>query len=105
MNTFITLTAGNFDTEVLASPVPVLVKFSAPWCGKCRALTTMISQIMADFEGKVKFAELDIEAEEALRDKYEISSVPVLMLYKNGEAADKKSGMLSKQQIIDFLRG
>jgi thioredoxin 1 len=56
-----------------------------------------------EFEGKIKFAEIDVDAEDELRNKYQVISVPVLILFKNGEVAEKKIGMLSKAQIRDLI--
>jgi thioredoxin 1 len=99
----ITATNGNFQSEVLDSDIPVLVKFYASWCTKCRALDAMLNQILPEYEGRVKFAVVDVEAEEALRDKFQILSVPVIHLYKNRELLDKKAGMISRKDLLELL--
>jgi thioredoxin 1 len=105
MEKSIAITKDNFDSEVLKSPLPVLMKCGAPWCARCRSLELILAQIKPDFEGKIKFAELDVDNEEALRDQYEILSVPTLIMFKNGEVLRKKTGAMSRQQAVDFLTG
>jgi thioredoxin 1 len=103
MSNGITATGANFQSEVLDSDIPVLVKFHASWCTKCRALDAMLNQILPEYEGRLKFAIVDVEAEEALRDKFEILSVPVLQLYKNGELLASKVGMISRKDLLELI--
>jgi thioredoxin 1 len=93
----------NFQAEVLDSSIPVLVKFATSWCTQCRALDAMLKQILPEYEGRVKFATVDVEAEEALRDKFQILSVPVIHLYKKGELAAKKVGMISRKDLLELF--
>jgi thioredoxin 1 len=103
MSNAITVTNGNFQSEVVESDIPVLVKFYTGWCTQCRSLDAMLGQILPEYEGRVKLAAVDVEAEEALRDKYQIISVPALHLYKKGKLAGKKIGMASRKDLLDLL--
>jgi thioredoxin 1 len=103
MQKSIEITKDNFEDEVIKSSIPVLLKCGAAWCARCRSLEMILGQIMPDFEEKIKFAKLDVDNEEALREKYEVLSVPTLILFKNGELVRQKTGTMSRQQIIDFL--
>jgi thioredoxin 1 len=103
MSNGIIITGANFQFEVLDSDIPVLVKFYTAWCTQCRALDSMLNQILPEYEGRVKFAIVDVDAEEALREKYGIISVPALHLYKRGALLEKKAGMVSRKDLLDLL--
>jgi thioredoxin 1 len=103
MNEAIILNGANFETEVLQSAIPVLVKFSAPWCSQCLMLTAVLKQVLPEFEGRVKLTEVDVDKESELREKNGIISIPALFLYKNGAIIGKVIGIFSKNQIVKLL--
>jgi thioredoxin 1 len=103
MSETIEITTDNFEAEVINSPLPVLLKFGASWCTRCRALDMILNQVTPNYEGKIKFAKLDVDNEDALREKYQVASVPALILFKNGEVVRQKTGTMSRQQAVDFL--
>ena len=92
MKNIIELTEANFETEVLRAPGPVLVDFYAPWCGPCLMLAPLLEQFAAEFAGKIKFAKVNIDDAPALAGEYEISSVPTLMVFRDGEPVDHVEG-------------
>ena len=94
---------GEFDTEVLKSGVPVLVDFYADWCGPCHAIAPTIEALSNEFAGKVKFVKVDVDADQEVASRYEIMSIPTIMLFENGKIEDSIVGaypaFVNKQHI------
>jgi thioredoxin 1 len=86
------LNDGEFETEVLKSDVPVLVDFYADWCGPCHAIAPTIEALSNEFEGKVKFVKLDVDANQEVASRYEIMSIPTILLFENGKVEDSIVG-------------
>ena len=86
------LNAGEFDAEVLKSEVPVLVDFYADWCGPCHAIAPTLEALSSEFEGKVKFVKVDVDASQEVASRYEIMSIPTIMLFENGKVEDSIVG-------------
>jgi len=80
----IQVTDGNFEQEVLKSPVPVLVDFWAPWCGPCRAMGPIIDELAVEFEGKVKICKMNVDENSASPSRFGIRAIPTLILFKDG---------------------
>jgi len=93
------LTSENFDQEVLKSAQPVLVDFWAPWCGPCRAMAPVLGALAKEFDGKIKFAKVNVDEQPALASKYGISSIPSLFLFKGGEIVDNLVGFMSDKDL------
>jgi thioredoxin 1 len=93
----------NFDEEVLKSDKPVLVDFTATWCGPCRALSPIVDQIAEELEGKVKVGKLDVDDSPGTAGKYGVRGVPTLMVFRNGERAAQHVGLTTKQKLIDLV--
>ncbi|HVH15940.1 MAG TPA: thioredoxin [Candidatus Angelobacter sp.] len=83
---------GEFETEVLKSNVPVLVDFYADWCGPCHAIAPTIEALSNEFEGKVKFVKVDVDANQEVASRYEIMSIPTIMMFENGKVEDSIVG-------------
>ncbi len=79
------LNDGEFDTQVLKSDVPVLVDFYADWCGPCHAIAPTIEALSSEFEGKIKFVKVNVDANQEVASRYEIMSIPTIMLFENGK--------------------
>jgi thioredoxin 1 len=86
------LNNGDFDTEVLKSNVPVVVDFHADWCGPCHAIAPTIEALSNEFEGKIKFVKVDVDANQEVASRYEIMSIPTIMLFENGKVEDSIVG-------------
>jgi len=99
----IQVTDGNFDQEVLKSPVPVLVDFWAPWCGPCRAMGPIIDELAVEFEGKVKICKMNVDENSASPSRFGIRAIPTLILFKGGEVVDQSTGAVSKSSIKDMI--
>ena len=95
-------TQENFQKEVLESDVPVLVDFNATWCPPCRALHPIL-EAMSNESKNYKIVSVDIDEEDILAAEHEISSIPCLIVYKNGEEAERRVGLLPRKRIEKML--
>ena len=93
----------NFEVEVLNSKQPVVVDFWATWCGPCRKLGPVIEEISDSYVGKVQFAKVNVENSIETAKKYSISGIPCLLVFKNGEAVERMTGLMPKSTIISNI--
>jgi thioredoxin 1 len=94
---------GNFNETVLKSDVPVLVDFTAAWCGPCRALAPIVEKVADEFVGRVKVGKLDIDESPNIAAKYGIRSVPTVIVFKGGQRAGQHSGLTTKDKLVQLL--
>ncbi len=97
------LTEDNWEKEVLNSEVPVLVDFWAPWCGPCRMVAPIVSELAEEYAGKLKVGKLNTDEEPGIAVRYGIMSIPTLMIFKNGSVADQIIGAVPKEYFIQKL--
>jgi thioredoxin 1 len=95
-------TSENFQKEVIESELPVLVDFNATWCPPCQALHPILEEI-ADEGGDFKIVTVDIDDEAELAEKYDVSSIPCLIVFDKGEEIDRKIGLQSKKRLLKML--
>ena|SRR3989304_9535713 len=97
----------NFENEVLQSKIPVLVDFWAEWCAPCRAVEPIVAELAKDYEGKLKVGKLNVDENSKTAAKYNILSIPTLLIFKKGEVVKTIIGAQSKerfkQQIEEVL--
>jgi len=94
---------GTFDNEVLTAPEPVLVDFSAVWCGPCKMLDPIVEDLANEWSGKVKVVKLDVDHAPGIAMKYQILGVPTLMLFVDGETRERITGFQPKDRIVSKL--
>ena len=97
------LTDTNFETEVIKSSTPVLVDFWADWCGPCKMLTPTIEKLANDYVGKVKVGKVDTDSNREVSMKYGISAIPTVILFKNGQVAQKFVGLRGEKDFKEAL--
>jgi thioredoxin 1 len=95
----LTLTEGNFNDEVIRSPVPVLVDFWAEWCGPCKMISPILEEIAQEYDGRLKIGKVNIDEQQGLASQHGIRAIPTLLVFKNGEVADQIVGLRSKRDL------
>ena len=99
----ITLTAANFEAEVVKSPIPVLVDFWATWCGPCRMVAPVVAAFAEKYAGQVKVGKVNVDDEPALANMFGIESIPTVMVFKGGKLVNTSLGYRPKEQITAML--
>lgn len=93
----------NFDQTVLQARMPVLVDFWATWCGPCRMVAPVVEELADEYEGKISFAKMDVDQNPKTTAKYNIMSIPTLIVFKNGEPASHVVGFRPKKELKQNL--
>ncbi len=103
MKNLVEISEHNFETEVLQAPTPVVVDFYAPWCGPCKMIAPLLEQFAAEFEGRIKFAKVNVDDAPELAGRYEVTGVPTLASFQGGQLADTMVGFGGTKALKSWL--
>ncbi|MFE2022220.1 thioredoxin [Streptomyces sp. NPDC059499] len=97
------ITDTTFDEEVLRADLPVLVEFTADWCGPCRQLAPVLSAIAAEEADRIKVVQLDVDTNPGITSRYAVLSMPTLMVFRDGEPVKSMVGARPKRRLLQEL--
>ncbi|MDP8238159.1 MAG: thioredoxin [Candidatus Hatepunaea meridiana] len=104
MADYVTLTDAEFEAEVIKSNIPVLVDIWAPWCQPCLMVAPFLVQIAAEYKGKLKVCKLNVDDNKEYAMKYGISSIPTMLIFKNGQMVKQVIGAMPKAEIENLFK-
>jgi len=93
---------GNFN-NIIHGDQPVLVDFYADWCGPCKMQAPILKEVSAEIGDKARIIKIDVDKNQPIAQKYQVRGVPTLILFKNGQAVWRQSGVATKRQLIDLI--
>ncbi len=96
--------AADFKARVLQSDKPVVVDFYADWCGPCRAMASVIEELAHELNGSAVVGKVDVDANQALAEQYQVMSIPTLIIFKGGQPVHRLSGVQNKAAIIEKVK-
>ena len=100
----ITIASETFESDVLASSVPVIVDFWAPWCGPCRVMNPIVTDLAQDYGDTLKVGKINVDEVEAIASQYNITAIPTLLIFKDGEVVERIPGLATKATILKRLQ-
>ena len=101
MSDFLQINEDNFEQEVIKSVQPVLLEFGAVWCGPCKHLEPILKQLGEKWKGRVRLAKMDVDENANVTMKYQIMSVPTLILFQNGKPLQRVTGLQPRERLLE----
>ncbi len=92
-------------TDIINDTKPVLVDFSAEWCGPCKMLAPILKQVKETLGSKAKIVKIDVDKNQAIAAKFQVRGVPTMIIFKDGKQVWRQSGVLQANQLVDILNG
>jgi len=103
MSGIILLNSDNFDDYVLNGKLPAVVDFSAEWCGPCKRMHPILEEIAKDYQDLVHVCKLDVDEAEGIASRYQVSTLPSLLFFLNGEIVERTFGLVTKEKISEMI--
>lgn len=100
----LTITKDNFEAEVINSKLPVLLDFWAVWCGPCRMLSPIVSEIAEENEGKIKVGKINVDEQPELAAAFSVSSIPMLVYFRDGKPVSASVGYQPKSSVLEMMK-
>ena len=100
----VTITSDNFESEVLQSDTPVVVDFWADWCGPCKMIAPALEELSDAYAGRIKVAKVNVDDAGDLAMKFNVVSIPTLLLFKDGSVVDQQVGAVPKDRIEGLFK-
>jgi thioredoxin 1 len=100
----ITVTKGNFDSEVVKSAVPVVADFWAEWCGPCRMIGPVLRDLAKEYKDRIKIAKINVDQEPELAMQYNVASIPTLLFFSKGQVVKQQIGAVPRQALEKILK-
>ncbi len=97
----VTITRENLDSQT--NNKLTVIDFWAPWCGPCKIMDPILNDLESKFNGKIHFGKMNVDGNQDIAEKYHVLSIPSLVIFKNGEAKEKVSGIYSKEKLAEYL--
>lgn len=98
------VTDASFEAEVINSPVLTVTDFWAEWCMPCKRIAPILDEIAGEYEGKLKIVKVNVDSDPGIAERYGITGIPALLLFKNGKLVDTLVGFLPKDKLLSRIR-